>query len=540
MVYAIFICDKQWKITKIKQCGKEFEISEGDQLTDIVLEKELFDKCEEDTYSLELTSRKSHITLPAIIHPYKEANLVIIADVNNNRDFMEFEKIQSQCLSWAKDHIYGLFHDEYFMIQRMNNLVIDSQRKLMRSNRKLETALKENHEINRQLDEARRIAEQANSAKSHFLSNMSHDIRTPLNAIVGLTELMQHNLDKPDILEGYLDKLISSSKYLLDLINDILDLSKMESDSIELKYEPIDIEAQIEQINFILRPKIIEKNIKFSVEGKDIANGYYYGDTVRFRQVIMNIVSNAIKYTPNEGKIHLSIDKEQIDEKTEMFHFVIEDSGIGMSQTFLKHIFEPFSRAEVSVKEIQGTGLGMAITKNIIDAWGGSVQVSSKLGEGSRFEVKLPFEICTENMVSAADKAQYEKNDNSEVKLEGKHFLCAEDNELNSEILTELLKMEGAECTICENGKLLVEAFENIKDVQYDAILTDIQMPVMDGYEAAERIRSSNNPLGKTIPIIAMTANAFSDDVQKCLDAGMTAHIAKPLNVQRLKEILTN
>ena len=288
------------------------------------------------------------------------------------------------------------------MIQQINNQLTDAKRQLTRSNRKLEQTLRENQEINKKLDYARRAAEQANRSKTEFLANMSHDIRTPMNAIVGLGELMWRNVENPEVLKNYIEKLQSSRQYLLDLINDILDLSKIENGSMELRNEAMDIGAQIEQIITIIRPQINKKNLELTVRGENARYGYLYGDPVRFRQVLMNIFSNAIKYTPNGGKIRFTIGETDIDEQERNYYFVIEDSGMGMSKEFLEHIFDAFSRSEATVGEIQGTGLGMAITKNIVDAMGGKICVESELGKGSRFEIEIPFEVCQEKNAEEA------------------------------------------------------------------------------------------------------------------------------------------
>lgn len=260
---------------------------------------------------------------------------------------------------------------------------------------------------------------------------------------------------------------------------------------------------------------------------------------MRFRQILMNLFSNSVKYTPEGGKIHFSIHKTGEDENRQTYRFVIEDSGIGMSPEFAEHIFDPFTRAESVVGEIQGTGLGMAITKSIVNAMGGTIRVESTLGKGSCFYVDLSFEICQDEKASETEKTVLTDVQTEEtVNLKGMRLLCAEDNELNAEILTAMLNLEGAECTVYENGKLLADAFEQIQPGEYDAILMDIQMPVMNGYEAAKKIRNSRNPLGKKIPIIAMTANAFAEDVQRCMEAGMDAHIAKPVDVTTLKNTM--
>lgn len=423
------------------------------------------------------------------------------------------------------------------MIQQMNNQLVDAKRRLTRSNRQLEAALKENKEINEKLDEARLLAEKASLSKSRFLANMSHDIRTPMNAIVGLSELMQYHMEDPEVLNVYISKLQSSSRYLLDLINDILDLSKIENGSLELRPEPMNIGSQIEQVVMIIRPQINQKKQELSVQCDCQEFGTVLGDPVRFRQILMNLFSNAVKYTPEGGHICFTIHEVEKTDNENTYEFVVEDTGIGMDPEFMKHIFEPFSRAESEVKEIQGTGLGMAITKSLIDAMGGCIRVDSAPGHGSRFCVEIPFVVSAAETCRDTEAAQDTGKEKS-ISLQGMKFLCAEDNALNAEILTAMLEMEGAACVVYENGKLLTEAFASVAPGEYDAILMDVQMPVMDGYEAARAIRNSKNPLGKKIPVIAMTANAFAEDVQRCLDAGMDAHIAKPVDFEKLKTIL--
>lgn len=530
MIYAVFLCDKQWKIEKVQQCGPEFDLEKGQFLTDLIADKEKLEKHGEKQGTLELSFLKQKATVSAVIDSYKEGNLVVLVRIEDHESFLEFSANYPRYQEWARNHIFGLYHSEYFLIQQMNNQLVDAQRRLMHSNRQLEYALKENQEINEHLEQARSMAEQANRSKSRFLANMSHDIRTPMNAIVGLTELMQHHLQEPEVLQNYLAKLQSSCQYLLDLINDVLDLSKIENGSLELQPEPMDLEKQIEQVITIVRPRIEKKKQNLEVHREYQTKGCLLGDPVRFRQILMNLFSNAVKYTPEGGKIIFAV--REIGRAGEMrkYQFRIEDSGIGMTPEFIEHIFDPFARAEAEVKEIQGTGLGMAIIKSIIDAMKGTIRVESIPGKGSRFDIELSFAVCRENNLPDAKKEA--------VSLKGMRFLCAEDDELNAEILKAMLELEGAECTIYENGQLLTEAFEKIRPGEYEAILMDVQMPVMDGYEATRQIRNSKNPLGKNIPIIAMTANAFSDDIQRCLDAGMNAHLSKPLNRLELTETI--
>ena len=536
MIYAVFLCDIKWEIKRICQCNADFLLRKGEFLTDLVLETEGLKCGIEEHYSLELTFTEQKLTIPAVIDGFREGSLVILAKVRNDQEFLELNNEYPKYLEWAKTHLLGLYHNEYFQIQQMNNQLIDAQRRLTRSNRQLEYALRENKEINRQLEEARIFAERANDSKTRFLANMSHDIRTPMNAIIGLTKLMQYHLGDEEVLKSYITKLQFSSHYLLDLINDILDLSKIENGSMELRPEPMDIGKQIEQVVTIIRPKIDDKKQNLSVQSECREFGCLKGDPVRFRQVLMNLFSNAVKYTPEGGNIRFIIRETERNEYERKYQFIIEDNGIGMTPEFIEHIFEPFARAESEVKEIQGTGLGMAITKSIIDAMGGSIQVESTPGKGSRFCIRLSFEICKEAVLDTVKEIREDTEKN--ISLRGMHFLCAEDNELNAEILKSIMEVEGAKCTIYENGKLLTEAFETVHPGQYDGILLDVQMPVMNGYETARRIRSSRNPLGKKIPIIAMTANAFSEDIRRCMDAGMDAHIAKPIDISMLKNAM--
>ncbi len=539
MIYAVFLCDTKWKISRIRQSSGQIALYEGAVLTDLVLESEALQNNTESHYSLELTFSKQQLKIPAVIDCFKEGNLVILAQVTCDSEFLELNNAYAQHLDWAKNHLLGLYHNEYFMIQQMNNQLVNAQRRLTRSNRQLEYALKENKEINEKLEEARTLAEKASLSKTRFLSNMSHDIRTPMNAIVGLTELMQHHLEEPETLKNYISKLRSSSHYLLDLINDILDLSKIENGFMELKVEPMDVGEQIDQVVMIIRPRVSQKKQTLSVQKECSDFGRLLGDPVRFRQILMNLFSNAVKYTPEGGTIRFTVRETKRMPNGRGYQFVIEDSGIGMTPEFIEHIFDPFARADSDVKGIQGTGLGMAITKSIVDAMAGTIHVESTPGKGSRFCVEIFFENCQESdRQDRAEGSYIQDEESSEISLKGMRFLCAEDNRLNAEILSSMLELEGAECTIYENGQLLADAFEKIKPGEYAAILMDVQMPVMNGYEATRQIRNSRNPLGKRMPIIAMTANAFSEDVQRCLDAGMDAHIAKPIDMTILKKIM--
>lgn len=520
------------------------------------------------------------------------------------------------------------------------------------------------------LEESLRIAKEANEAKSTFLSNMSHDIRTPMNAITGIAELLNRNTENPEKIKEYASKITASSRHLLGLINDVLDMSKIESGNITLNISEISLAEITEEIDVIIRPQAKAKQQDFEIFVHDISNEHLLGDRVRINQILINILSNAIKYTPAGGRIELIINQLPHNSNNYVnLQFVIKDNGIGMSDDFQKNIFQPFSREISSVtNKVQGTGLGMAITKNLVDLMGGTIGVESKLGEGSVVTVNLNMriqqqeeehqfwekygirnvlivdddvEICTNilsamsgtgvaiqfalNGCTAIQMVEYEHKNNrdfdlilidwkmpdldgietanrirkiisnkvpimiltaydwqeiekegfeagvsgfmqkpffisnfkqtikklkseekkTEEKVEqqgsifnGKRFLAAEDNELNSEILIELLGMFGAECDVAENGQKAVEEFEKSEPGYYDMILMDVQMPVMNGYEATKAIRLSSHPKAKTIPIIAMTANAFADDINDAKNAGMNEHVSKPIDMNRLESVI--
>ena len=406
-------------------------------------------------------------------------------------------------------------------------------------------AMKEMEESNKKLKKAKDIttealqtAENANKAKTDFLSNMSHDIRTPMNAIIGMTSLIRHDAgNKAKVIE-YADKIDISSQHLLGIINDVLDMSKIEAGKTVFKYTDFSILDFITELNTIFHSQIDEKNQTLTIIKENIRHEWVNGDQVHLMQIFSNLVSNAVKYTQEGGKIQFLV--EECETKSSVYakyRFLVSDNGMGMSADFKDTIFDAFTRAESSMtNKIQGTGLGMAITKNLVEAMGGSIDVESELSQGSCFEVLIDLRIAEDRFVSSAEQA--EKDEPAGNVLKGMRFLCAEDNELNAEILMELLKIEGAECTICENGKRVLEAFEQSAPGDYDMILMDVQMPVMNGYEATKAIRRSSHELAMTIPIIAMTANAFSEDIQHSLAAGMNAHVSKPVEMKVLEKTI--
>ena len=356
--------------------------------------------------------------------------------------------------------------------------------------------------------------------------------------LIGITSLIRYDAgDKGKVIE-YADKIDTSSQHLLGIINEVLDMSKIEAGKTVFKYSDFSIPDFIQELDTIFRSQIYEKKQTLTITKENIRHEWVNGDQVHLMQIFSNLLSNAIKYTQEGGEIQLLAEEcESNSSVYAKYRFLVCDNGMGMSADFKDRIFDAFTRAENSLtNKIQGTGLGMAITKNLVDLMGGTIDVESEPGQGSCFEVFMDLKIAEERSASPASQAETEEQGGNILK--GMRFLCAEDNELNAEILTELLKIEGAECTICENGKRVLETFEQSVPGDYDMILMDVQMPVMNGYEATKAIRRSSHELAKKIPIIAMTANAFSEDIQHSLAAGMNAHISKPVDMKTLEKTI--
>lgn len=538
-----------------------------------------------------------------------------------------------------------------------------------RQQEKLRREREQEREIhNKQLAEALQAAQIASNSKTVFLSNMSHDIRTPMNAVLGFTTLLAKDAENPVKVREYTKKIMASGQHLLNLINDVLDVSKIESGKMVLNFEKFALSDLISSVDAIIRPMAKAKHQKFYVEVSEIEHEYLVGDETRVNQILFNLLSNAVKYTPEGGDIWFRmIGLKQRTAQFEHIRIEVEDNGFGMTPEYLETIFDAFTRAENSTtNKVQGTGLGMAITKNIVELMGGTIKVFSEVDKGSLFRVELEFripegqvdkkfweksgirkilaldcdtEVCKSiqgfmgNMgiltdtvydseeavrliadsIAAGEGYQailldwdtmgadavhtvkkikhmipdtvfllFMTNDEAEGleeglqipgtgmlpkpffvsvfkekiqemqadskgepladvainNLEGLHFLAAEDNEINAEILEEILEMEGADCVIVENGKLALERFMNAAEGEFDAILMDVQMPVMNGYDATRAIRSLVRGDAKTIPIIAMTANAFAEDEKEALEAGMNVHVAKPIDMELLKKAI--
>ena len=437
-----------------------------------------------------------------------------------------------------------LFAGLFYSISRLSLADQKAEYEKRKNELHLQT-MKEMEVVNQKLKKAKNVAtealqtaENANKAKTDFLSNMSHDIRTPMNAIIGITSLIRHDAgNKAKVIE-YADKIDISSQHLLGIINDVLDMSKIEAGKTVFKYSDFSILDFVQELDTIFHSQIYKKKQTLTIIKENIQHEWVNGDQVHLMQIFSNLLSNAVKYTQEGGKIQFFV--EECETKSSVYakyRFLVSDNGMGMSADFKDTIFDAFTRAESSLtNKIQGTGLGMAIAKNLVEAMGGTIDVDSELGQGSCFEVLLDLKIAEDRTVALA--AQEETDEQDGNILQGMRFLCAEDNELNAEILTELLKIEGAECTICENGEEILKAFEQSAPGDYDMILMDVQMPVMNGYEATKAIRRSSHELAKKIPIIAMTANAFSEDIQHSLAAGMNAHISKPVEMKVLEKTI--
>ena len=598
-------------------------------------------------YALKQMNNADWTLLFLVPSDYVAQDIVLLVDTTNRMVF-SFAIILVVACVIVITVILTASQKRNLAIERKNNDKLSAvNRELDQKNTELSAAVK-------LAESATREAKAANSAKSEFLTNMSHDIRTPMNAILGITRLMESEPSMSDKMRDYIRKAHASGQHMLALINDVLDMSKIEAGKIRIVREPVSLAEQVGQIDSIIRPRAAEKAQNFMIRTHDVAHEFLIGDSMRLGQILVNLLSNAVKYTPYGGTIRLDIAELPCAIPGQAaISIVVADNGCGMTPEFLTHIFDPFTRAESSTtNKVQGTGLGMAITKSIVDLMGGQITVESEPNRGSRFEVTLSLPIdrsttchvdasgillitddpqladnlrvmtrasgpdvfvcgavheavqvlkqqavdvvllsgcsgsealpaladtlrgaagrkllilCTDHVQAShgfrpdgadgmlarpfflsqlADAIDQLRNtrvarESGNVSvLNGMRFLCAEDNSLNAEILTALMALYGAACDIYPDGAQLVEAFANVRSGDYQAILMDVQMPVMNGLEAARAIRRGNNPLGRTIPIIAMTANAFVEDVQDCLDAGMNAHISKPIDISALETIL--
>ena len=509
---------------------------------------------EADLLKKKFDNRESGVALLGKQNPYylgycpiESNNTILVCIVTKgviDNVLRDYQKTVLCTTTLMAGFILLLFAGLFYSISRLSLADQKAEYEKRKNELHLQT-MKEMEVVNQKLKKAKNVAtealqtaENANKAKTDFLSNMSHDIRTPMNAIIGITSLIRHDAgNKAKVIE-YADKIDISSQHLLGIINDVLDMSKIEAGKTVFKYSDFSILDLMQELDTIFHTQIYEKQQTLTIIKENIQHEWVNGDQVHLMQIFSNLLSNAVKYTQEGGEIQFFV--EECETKSSVYakyRFLVSDNGMGMSADFKDTIFDAFTRAESSLtNKIQGTGLGMAITKNLVEAMGGSIDVDSELGQGSCFEVLLDLKIAEDR--TAALAAQEETDEQDGNILQGMKFLCAEDNELNAEILMELLKIEGAECTICENGEEILKAFEQSAPGDYDMILMDIQMPVMNGYEATKAIRRSSHELAKTIPIIAMTANAFSEDIQHSLAAGMNAHVSKPVEMKVLRKTI--
>ena len=509
---------------------------------------------EADLFKKKFDNRESGVALLGKQNPYylgycpiESNNTILVCIVAKgvvDNVLMDYQKTVLFTTILMAGFILLLFAGLFYSISRLSLADQKAEYEKRKNELHLQT-MKEMEVVNQKLKKAKNVAtealqtaENANKAKTDFLSNMSHDIRTPMNAIIGITSLIRHDAgNKAKVIE-YADKIDISSQHLLGIINDVLDMSKIEAGKTVFKYSDFSILDLVQELDTIFHTQIYEKQQTLTIIKENIQHEWVNGDQVHLMQIFSNLLSNAVKYTQEGGKIQFFV--EECETKSSVYakyRFLVSDNGMGMSADFKDTIFDAFTRAESSLtNKIQGTGLGMAITKNLVEAMGGTIDVESELGQGSCFEVLMDLKIAEDRTVALAAQEETDKQDGNI--LQGMRFLCAEDNELNAEILTELLKIEGAECTICENGEEILKVFEQSAPGDYDMILMDIQMPVLNGYEATKEIRRSSHKLAKTIPIIAMTANAFSEDIQHSLAAGMNAHVSKPVEMKVLEKTI--
>lgn len=405
-----------------------------------------------------------------------------------------------------------------FIRNRQNNMFVEERQ------RQEEAYKKELEDKNRELELAIKQEAKANRSKQEFLFNMSHDIRTPMNAIIGFTSLAQTHLDDKEMLDSYLKKISTSSEYLLSLINDVLDMSRIESGKLKIEESNVYLPSILDDIRDIVSSNVQKKQLSLNTDIVDLKDSNVLTDPLKLKQVLLNVVANAIKFTPNGGYVNLSLVQK---DGYGSYDFIVEDNGIGISKEFQEHIFEQFSREATStVSRVQGTGLGLSISKAIVDMMGGSISVESESGKGSKFTISLRFKITNEITID-------NKNSINNIIDTNKKILLVEDNELNFEIAKTVLEEAGFIIDGASNGK---EAVDKATNNTYDVILMDIQMPIMDGYEATKELRR----LGNRTPIIAMTANAFSEDRRKAKEVGMDGYIPKPIDVNKLVSIIMN
>ncbi len=436
---------------------------------------------------------------------------------------------EGSCLTGYRERIHQKTSEVRWYLESLYRESIDGTDKfiLVLSDR---TAERQNTE---RLQAALSVARESNEAKSQFLANMSHDIRTPINAIVGMAAIARHNKGNDDKIDECLDIIERSSQHLLGLINDVLDMARIESGQMQMHESACTIDALAADVQAIIGPQAASKHQQFTVDISRAPRHMFLVDRMRLDQILLNLLSNAVKYTHEGGHVELAVQSE--GERRPNFarvSFTVRDTGMGMAPELVERIFEPFERGGSNVAGIQGTGLGMSITKALVDAMGGTIDVKSELGRGSEFRVELTLHRDTRT--ADDDGAPDAKTAAASFDASGAHFLLAEDNDINALVMEELLGERGATIERAADGEEAVAAFAAAEAGRFDAVLMDVMMPNMDGYAAARAIRALPNRDARSIPIVALTANAFSSDVKDALAAGMNAHVAKPINMNEL------
>ena len=444
--------------------------------------------------------------------------------------FFNYRQIVDGIQKWYRMHIIGatyapdgtVTHAVMAVMDVDNQITIDVQKQQV-------------------LEEALVQAENANKAKSVFLSNMSHDIRTPMNAIIGFTNLAQTHIENQTLVEEYLKKIMSASKHLLSLINDILDMSRIESGRIQLEENVISLSEVVQDMENLIQPMATEKDINFVID-THVVNKYVYCDKLRLEQVLINLLGNAVKFTPKGGEISLNIEQElfSVPEGYEKYIFKVKDNGVGIESSFLDKLFEPFEREKtMDISGVQGTGLGLSITKSIVELMNGKISVESEVNQGTEFTVQVVFRVqAIEDSIKNEELERRHSLEENVIKVTQnvaeKTILLVDDNEINREIANVILTDAGFRVVEAENGKEAVETIKNAMVDEFGVVLMDIQMPIMDGYTATKEIRALESTDLANIPIIAMTANAFEEDKKKAFESGMNGHIAKPIDVEVL------
>ncbi|MDD3337613.1 MAG: ATP-binding protein [Lachnospiraceae bacterium] len=424
-------------------------------------------------------------------------------------------------------------------MQKMNNQMINMQRELNRAlmeSRRMQEELKQNEELRIALE----VSEKAGKAKMEFMSRMSHDLRTPMNVIMGLTAATLDEADNPEAVRENMTHISSASNYMLGLINDILDMDKAEKDAVVLRPEPYSYNEFLMEMATLFQAQCTAKDIVLEVERPSL-NPIVMTDKQRLKQIFFNIISNAVIYTPPGGKISMGAYDVRLNDVKKRISAVyrVEDNGIGMSQAFQKHIFEPFAQEDNGISpELKGSGLGLCIAKRLLEQMGGTIQIESQKGKGTIVSVKMTFDLAVKSQINIPEAGEYREQKHAEESLAGKNILLAEDHPLNAQIARKLLEKKKINVIHAVNGKVAVELFAASPIGSFDAVLMDIRMPEMSGLEAAGAIRSMDRTDAAIIPIIAISANAYPKDIQESLKAGMNAHLAKPIKPAELYETL--